>query len=63
MKCGCCGHDVNSNGLCQVDGCKEEAMYEGWYENKDFSGNKVGLSRLLKVCGTHRKVLIGGNKQ
>ena len=58
MKCGCCGQDVYTNGICQVHGCKNDAEFEGWYENKDFSGTKTGYSRLVKVCSDHKCMLV-----
>lgn len=59
MKCGCCGEEVYSNGICCVKGCNNGAKYEGWIDKVDFSGNKVGSAFLGKVCEEHRKVLRG----
>ncbi len=60
MKCSCCGHDVTTNGVCQVQGCTNEAKYEGYSENRDFSGNTTGSMILIKVCSNHKAALIGG---
>lgn len=43
--------------LCEFLDCNNLAMYEGWYDRKDFSGNFTGLSVKTKVCEFHKKEL------
>jgi hypothetical protein len=59
--CKCCGQVIpEPEDKCHVSGCKKEAIWEGWYRVKDFSGNPTGLRQLRQVCNEHRSVLEGG---
>ena len=60
MKCGCCGEEIYSHGMCSVHDCKNGAQFEGYYEVCDFAGIKTGLIQLRRVCEDHKTILIGG---
>jgi predicted amidophosphoribosyltransferase len=45
---------------CEVQGCENEAEWEGWYRAVDFTGNTTGLIQIRKVCQEHKSLLIGG---
>lgn len=51
------------NPRCEVDGCKNDADFEGWYRVFDFAGQKTGLIQRRQVCEQHRHFLIGGQKE
>jgi hypothetical protein len=60
-KCKCCGQIIpKSENKCNVMGCNNEAMWEGWYRCKDpLTGTPSGLSQLRQVCDEHKSVLEG----
>jgi len=47
---------------CEVCGCSAPWEWEGWMQNRDFSGNPTGTVKLVHVCDEHRMVLIGNAK-
>ena len=42
---------------CMFMDCNRPARYEGWFDRRDFSGAKTGLSMKMKVCEGHKKEL------
>lgn len=49
--------------MCEVDGCYNDAEYEGYWRVKDFAGIPTGLIQLRKVCPLHKSLLIGAEKE
>lgn len=46
---------------CEVQGCNEPAIYEGWHRATDpFMGTPTGLIQRRCVCVAHKDLLIGG---
>ncbi|MFA5715400.1 MAG: hypothetical protein WC998_06655 [Candidatus Paceibacterota bacterium] len=62
MKCSQCEEEVYSHGMCQIEGCKNPATHEGWYEVRDFAGITTGLMQRRKVCEDHICMLGMKNK-
>ena len=50
---------LENTHFCNVDRCYNVALWEGWFDNKDFSGNKTGLMRRVVVCDDHKFMLKG----
>lgn len=59
MKCPNCGHNFcvenEIENKCAVQGCLNEAVWEGWYKCKDpIFGEPTGLSQRRCVCDEHK---------
>lgn len=38
---------------CEITGCTEEAIYEGWFRLRDCLGLPTGHLVLMQICSTH----------
>ena len=50
----CPHYEVESKFRCEISGCKEEAVYEGWLRLRDCLGIPTGHLVLVQICSTHK---------
>lgn len=60
-ECPKCGYNP-TEGQCQVSGCEEPAMWEGWYRVTDGFNIPTGMIQRVCVCDQHISVTIGGQQ-
>lgn len=57
--CNHCGQPLPQQGpTCQIEGCTNPALFEGWLRVRDGFGIPTGLIQRHPVCAYHVKELI-----
>lgn len=59
--CPCCGQPKpDHEPKCEVQGCQNIGIWEGWYRCKDpLIGTPTGLLQRRQVCDEHKYLLEG----
>jgi len=47
-------------GPCEAEGCDAPAEWEGWWRAAGPFGIPTGMVQRRRVCGAHKRLLIGG---